>query len=261
GPDRSDTGSGPLRRHPHGRSRWRWPGRSRLLVRGEKASGPVDSNEQRMTTPRAAGVAGIIFAVLLAAAIVLVRLALPEGAEKADAGAFDDPSSRDAVHAALGLVPFAGIFFLWFIGALRARVGDAEDRFIATAFLGSGLVFVATLFAAAAAADSALATGAATTGTIPPHVGFGRDFAYTLMTTYAMRMAAVFIFTTSAMGRRLGVLPRPLTILGYLCGLTLLLAAPGIPWSELVFPFWALIISVHILRAGLRSRPAPVGVP
>ncbi|MGW2558737.1 hypothetical protein ACWCXB_05705 [Streptomyces sp. NPDC001514] len=220
----------------------------------------MDSNDQRMVTPRAAGAAGIIFALLLAAAIVLVRLAFPEGADKADAGAFDDPSSREAVHTALGLVPFAGIFFLWFIGALRARVGDAEDRFIATAFLGSGLIFVATLFAAAAAAGSALATGA-TTGTNPPHVGFGRDFAYTLMTTYAMRMAAVFIFTTSAMGHRLAVLPRPLTILGYLCGLTLLLAAPGIPWSELVFPFWALIVSVHILRGGLRSRPAPVALP
>lgn len=43
---------------------------------------------------------------------------------------------------ALGLVPFAGIAFLWFIGVLRDRVGVAEDRFFATVFLGSGLLFV-----------------------------------------------------------------------------------------------------------------------
>lgn len=53
------------------------------------------------------------------------------------------------MRTALEILPFAGIFFLWFMGALRARVGDAEDRFIATVFMGSGLVYVATMFAAA----------------------------------------------------------------------------------------------------------------
>jgi cytochrome P450 len=56
-------------------------------------------------------------------------------------------------------VPFAGIFFLWFLGVMRAHVGDAEDKFLATVFLGSGLIFVATMFGAAAAAAAVLATG------------------------------------------------------------------------------------------------------
>ena len=41
------------------------------------------------------------------------------------------------------VIPFAGIAFLWFIGVLRDRLGELEDRFFATVFLGSGLLFLA----------------------------------------------------------------------------------------------------------------------
>ncbi|MFJ1609598.1 hypothetical protein ACIOHS_40635 [Streptomyces sp. NPDC088253] len=196
--------------------------------------------EERLRTPRAAGLAGTVFALLLGAAIVLVRIAIPAG-NAADATVA--PNHRWAVRTALEILPFAGIFFLWFMGAVRARVGDAEDRFIATVFMGSGLVFVATMFGAGAAAGSVLSQPSS----------FGRHFAYTLMTTYALRMAAVFIFTTSTIGHRLGVLPRPLAVVGYLTGLVLLVAGSSLPWSELVFPAWALVVSLHILRAGLRT--------
>ncbi|MFE4628284.1 hypothetical protein [Streptomyces mirabilis] len=200
----------------------------------------MEPREERLRTPRAAGLAGTVFALLLAAAIVLVRIAIPAGdAETATVA----PDQRWQVRTALEILPFAGIFFLWFMGALRARVGDAEDRFIATVFMGSGLVYVATMFAAGAAAGSVLSQPS----------GFGRHFAYTLMTTYALRMAAVFVFTTSTIGHRLRVLPRSLAVFGYLAGLVLLVAGSSLPWSELVFPFWALVVSLHILRAGLHA--------
>ncbi|MEU0812838.1 hypothetical protein [Streptomyces mirabilis] len=200
----------------------------------------MEPREERLRTPRAAGLAGTVFALLLAAAIVLVRIAIPAGdAETATVA----PGQRWEVRTALEILPFAGIFFLWFMGALRARVGDAEDRFIATVFMGSGLVYVATMFAAGAAAGSVLSQPS----------GFGRHFAYTLMTTYALRMAAVFVFTTSTIGHRLRVLPRSLAVFGYLAGLVLLVAGSSLPWSELVFPFWALVVSLHILRVGLHA--------
>lgn len=208
-----------------------------------------------LETPRAAGLAGVVFALLLAAAIVLIRLGIPQGADAVGAGGFTDSVRRGAVRAALALVPFAGIFFLWFVGVMRTHVGDAEDRFLATIFLGSGLVFVATMFGAAAAATAVLST-AHSPGTVPdlPTWDFGRHFAYSLMIGYAMRMAAVFTCSMSVIGHRLAILPRWLTVLGLLTALTLLLLAPTIPWSELVFPAWSLVISIHILTVAGRSR-------
>ncbi|WP_330302970.1 MULTISPECIES: hypothetical protein [unclassified Streptomyces] len=207
----------------------------------------MEPREERLRTPRAAGTAGLVFAVLLALAIVLMRIALPAG----NAGdATVDPGERWAVRTALEILPFAGIFFLWFMGALRAHVGEAEDRFVATVFLGSGLLFVATMYGAGAAAGTVLNESQPS--------NFGRHFAYTLMTTYALRMAAVFIFTASSIGHRLGVLPRPIAVFGYLVGLVLLVVGSGLPWSELLFPVWALVVSTHILRVGLRE-PLPSG--
>ncbi|MFJ3879699.1 hypothetical protein ACIPW5_19870 [Streptomyces sp. NPDC090077] len=203
----------------------------------------MESTTTRMRTPRAAGTAGLVFAVLLALAIVLMRLAIPSG-NPSDAPVAE--ADRWAVRLALEIVPFAGIFFLWFMGALRSHSGDGEDRFVSTVFLGSGYLFVASLFVAAAAAGTVLQEA-------PAPSGFGRPFAYTVLTTYAMRMAAVFVFVTSTIGRRLGVFPRPLVALGLATGLVLLLLGSGVPWAELVFPFWVMVVSVHVLRTNLRQ--------
>ena len=59
-------------------------------------------------------------------------------------------TNTKAIALALNLVPLAGVAFLWFIGVLRDRLGQQEDRFFATVFFGSGLLFLAMLFAAAA---------------------------------------------------------------------------------------------------------------
>ncbi|MFF3678608.1 hypothetical protein ACFYYS_32155 [Streptomyces sp. NPDC002120] len=209
----------------------------------------MEPTTDRLKTPNAAGMAGVGFALLLGVAIVLMRIAVPGDA--ADAAV--DPDKRWAVQVALEIVPFAGIFFLWFMGALRAHTGDAEDRFIATVFLGSGFVFVATLFASAAAAGTVLNENTPS--------DFGRHYAYTLLATYAMRMAAVFVLATSTIGRLLGVFPRWLAALGTVVGLVLLVVGSGVPWSEMLFPAWALVISAHILRArrgtARTGRPGP----
>ncbi|MFB6806135.1 hypothetical protein [Streptomyces sp. NPDC056387] len=197
-----------------------------------------------LSTPKAAGLAGVVFAVLLAAAMVLARISLPEGAGGEEVALA--PGRRGELTTALELIPFAGIAFLWFMGALRQHTGEAEDRFIATVFLGSGLVFVACLFGAVAAAGTVLDADDPT--------GFGRHFAYTLLTTYGMRMAAVFVLATSTLGRKLGVFPRPLVLIGTVAGLVLLVVGSTLPWSELVFPAWALLISLYILRTARRNR-------
>ncbi|MDQ7822286.1 MAG: hypothetical protein RDV48_05780 [Candidatus Eremiobacteraeota bacterium] len=54
------------------------------------------------------------------------------------------------VNIAMQLMPVAGIAFLWFIGVIRNRMGAHEDRFFATVFFGSGLLFVAMIFSISA---------------------------------------------------------------------------------------------------------------
>ena len=107
----------------------------------------ADLIRARLKTPRAAAIAGIQFSVLLITVLLLFRLSVR--ADPLEAGAWLKTSSK-TIALALNLVPFAGIAFLWFIGVLRDRLGELEDRFFSTVFLGSGLLFLAMLFASAA---------------------------------------------------------------------------------------------------------------
>ena len=107
----------------------------------------ADLIRARLKAPRSAALAGILFSVLLIAVLLLFRLSVR--ADPLEAGAWLKTSSK-TIALALNLVPFAGIAFLWFIGVLRDRLGELEDRFFATVFLGSGLLFLAMLFASAA---------------------------------------------------------------------------------------------------------------
>ena len=204
---------------------------------------------QSIRTPRAAAVAGIVFSVLLTVAFVLVRLALPSHPN--DAGDWlTDGRKRNALVLALNLLPFAGIAFLWFIGVVRDRIGAGEDRFFATVFLGSGLLFIAMLFAAGAVAGGIVLT--ADDFPAADVWSFGRRVSFTLLTVYAMRMAAVFAISTTTIAARLGLAPRWLTVLGLSTGVVLLVSVGFIPWVEVVFPAWVFVFSVHILVASFR---------
>ena len=208
----------------------------------------------RLRTPRAAAIAGIVFSVLLALALVLIRLSVP--ADAADAGAWlSDEGRRRAVGLALNLVPFAGIAFLWFIGVIRDRIGGHEDRFFATVFLGSGLLFVAMLFAAAAVAGGLHSDPVLATGHVPTAVVWGRErrITFALLNVYAMRMAGVFIISTTTIGMRTGVVPRWLAIIGYVAAAVLLFGGTVSTWVNLVLPAWAFVVSVETLVASFRA--------
>jgi hypothetical protein len=207
-----------------------------------------------LRTPRAAAVAGIIFSVLLITALVLLRVSVP--AHPGNAGQWlTDPGKRAAVAVGLNLIPFAGIAFLWFIGVVRDRVGEREDRFFASVFLGSGLLFVAMLFAAAAVSGGLIAevsSGLPDASTL----ALGRNVTTALLNVYSMRMAAVFTLTTVTIARRTEIMSRWLTVAGPACALVLLIGIGISPWAELVFPAWIMALSVDILAAGPRASSA-----
>jgi hypothetical protein len=200
-----------------------------------------------LRTPRAAAVAGIAFSVLLISALVLLRLSVPANSRVGGAW-LTDSGRRTAVAIGLNLIPFAGIAFLWFIGVIRDRIGAHEDRFFATVFLGSGLLFVGMLFVAAAAAGGLIAAASRSAG--PPGadtLAVGRNITSILLNVYAMRMAAVFTLTTVTIARRTRIVSRWLVVAGLVTALVLLVAIGISAWVELLFPAWILAVSIEIL--------------
>jgi hypothetical protein len=213
-----------------------------------------------LRTPRAAAVAGIAFSLLLGLALVLITVSVP--ANPATPGQWlTDSSRRTAVVVALNLVPFAGIAFLWFIGVVRDRIGQREDRFFATVFLGSGLLFVAMLFAAAAFAGGLLADIAVRSVTAPgpATLAVGRQITGLLLRVYAMRMAAVFTMSTATITLRTQVVPRWISLAGFAAAVILLVSVGLTAWVELLFPAWILLLSIDILRTGLRGPRGAAG--
>jgi hypothetical protein len=206
-----------------------------------------------LRTPKAAAVAGMLFSVLLIVAFWLFRISVP--ADPQEPGAWLRTSSS-TVALALNLVPFSGIAFLWFIGVLRDRLGEAEDRFFATVFFGSGLLFLAMLFTAAALVGAIMIAFALQPqeliGSATFH--FARAAAYSMVNVYMIKTASVFMFTTSTVAIYTGIAPRWLAILGYGLSLLLLFGSYYLSWSFLVFPLWVFLMSVCILTDSIRQR-------
>jgi hypothetical protein len=224
------------------------------MTEAATGQGPVRADSS-LKTPRAAALAGIIFSVLLITALTVLRLSNPPSPGTAGIW-LTDPAHRAAVAVSLNLVPFAGIAFLWFIGVLRDRIGEREDRFFATVFLGSGLLFVAMIFVAAATAGAL--TASVTSSALPGSgtLALGRNVTTSLLNVYAMRMAAVFTLTTVTIARRTQIVSRWLTLAGLACAVVLLVGIGISPWVELLFPLWILALSLDILSAGHRAAPA-----
>jgi hypothetical protein len=209
---------------------------------------------RRMTTPRAAAVAGIVFSLLFGACVVLFRTAIPQ-----DVVASTGWAQRGAgrVTAAAVLMPFAGIAFLWFIGVIRDRLGEYEDRFFSTVFLGSGLLFLAMTFVAVALAAAVVANAKAGYSGQLGAVHFGHALMLQITNVYAVRMAGVFMISLATIGMRTRLMPGWLVVVSYLLALTLLVVISVSLWVTLVFPTWVLAISVFLLAESRRRTSAP----
>jgi hypothetical protein len=204
----------------------------------------------RLKAPRAGAIAGILFSILLIISLVLIRVSVP--ATPGDTGMWLSDSEK-SIRLALDLLPFAGIAFLWFIGVLRDRMGPLEDRFFATVFLGSGLLFLAMIFALSAVAGGLVMAYEAIPGKLMDSgmYTFARTMSYQFGNVFAMRMAGVFMMSTCTLAIRIGMFPRWMAFLGYTLALFLLLSIGRFYWTQLLFPLWVLVISVYVLLANL----------
>jgi MFS family permease len=219
----------------------------------EKERGTLITSQ--LKAPRAGAIAGILFSILFIISVTLIRLSVPDTPR--DPGTWLSHSAK-SIGLALALLPFAGIAFLWLMGVLRDRMGAREDRFLATVFLGSGLLFLAITFASSAVMSALMMAYEATPGKLmdPSTYAFARTLAYQLVNVYALRMAGVFMISTCTLAIRIGTFPRWMAFVGYALALFLLLSIGRFGWAPLVFPLWTLTISVYVLLANFRPQPA-----
>ena len=208
----------------------------------------------RLKTPRAAAIAGIVFSVLFVAAFTMLRISVPS--DPTEPGEWLKTSSS-LVGFALNLFPFAGIAFLWFVGALRDRLGELEDRFFATVFLGSSLLFLAMLFVLAAVVGAIILTFAADSKDVmrAATFQFARTLTYNVVNIYMIKMAGVFMMSTSTVIIYTDIAPRWVAYLGFVLALLLLFGSSYLSWIFVAFPFWIFLISACLLIEKFQHRP------
>ena len=121
---------------------------------------------------------------------------------------------------------------------VRSRLGDRET-FFATVFLGSGLLFIAMLFAAAAVLGGLVAGNRF--GTASPTnlatVGFARSVGYSFLFVYAAKVAGVFTLATSNIMRRSGWPPWT-SLSGFVTALVLILSITFFEPIVMLFAVW-----------------------
>ena len=158
------------------------------------------------------------------------------------------------IKIAAMLMPFAGITFLWFIGVVRDGFGRFEDKFFSTVFIGSGLLFLAMIFASSAVGAGLVASRTSPTTPrahasrrVRPGAADDAD-----ATPTRCGWAAVFMISLATIWLKTGLMPRWLVVVTYLVALGLLIASDISMWIALAFPVWVLVVSLLVLvRAGV----------
>ena len=207
-----------------------------------------------LRTPRSGALAGIAFSVLASASLVTIHFAIPH--HPADS-AVDSSPKRELLLIGLSLLPFAAVAFLWFTGVVRDRIGQREDRFFGTVFLGSGLLFVGILLVGEAVASGMVASVDSATDTFsvaPPDWWVATRNISGELIEAALQMAGVFLTATTTLLWRLGQAPRWLTLSGSVIAVLLLFSVYVTQWIGLLFPLWIFVLSVYILVAARRPE-------
>ena len=140
-------------------------------------------------------------------------------------------------------------------------MGDLEDKFFATVFLGSGIIYITLIFVWAATFGALLNTYSTALGILRNEdvLVYGFHFMDELIGSFTLRMAAVYMMSIGSLWTRTKVMPRWLTIITFIVALGLLLFAGATREVRFIFPGWVLVVSVYVLitnRTGGRQGVA-----
>jgi hypothetical protein len=172
---------------------------------------------------------------------------------------YNDPDERRVVVVAgIYLLPFAAIAFIWFFVALRMWISASAPKvnmMLSNVQLVSGIIYTTLVLAAGGSMSVMAATIELTDAEIDPLLARQfPQFGASLLLVFAMRMAAMFVLTTTNLGRISGILPRWFIVIGFAVAIGLLLTASLSAWLVLVFPAWIIVFCVILID---RARKIP----
>jgi hypothetical protein len=203
----------------------------------------------------AAAVAGIVAAIGWVYA--LLRLLQGPGVDASEAEItrfYANPDTGWDTLFVLQILVIATAGFLWFIGVIRNRVGQATATLFDTVFFGGGILYAALVFVGAAALAAPFML--ADIGGMEVEAGSAallRNFARVVLGVFASRVAALVVISTSTLGLRTGALPRWLVLVGYVTGVGILLNVTFFTPSVYAFPGWIAVVSLVLL---IRRTPS-----
>jgi len=169
----------------------------------------------------------------------------------------DSGSLRWQLVAGLYLMPFAGIAFIWFIVALRAWAQGyvrRQNALLSNVQLVSGIIYTALFFAGAAAITVTASTAQFNDQIDPDLARLFPQYGANLVLVFAMRMASMFVLTTTNIMRTSKVMPRWFAWVGYGVAIFLLLSASFNTALIFVLPLWILAFCTLV---ALRARRIP----
>jgi hypothetical protein len=216
-----------------------------------------------MRSIEAAAIAGFLYSALsLVATGLLLSAPDPGDGDQVITDWYLDDGNQGRQILAVNLLTVSSIMFVWFVAVIRRRVGDRENRFFGTVFFGSALLLTGAWLSAGVLL-AAPAVAARTFDIVPGAgtVAMTQAAGITMASIVATRLEAVFIISTTTVGRLSGAFPRWLVIIGYVVGLALLLMPMPNVLLTWVFPVWVAMASAMLLirRDEITSLAAPTG--
>jgi hypothetical protein len=213
-----------------------------------------------------AALAGFVFAVLFVVGwLLLRRIPSLDASERELVDYFTSPSERrNSLVAGLYVLPFAGIAFIWYMGALRAgvlRTGGRESRLFSTVEVMAGTLFVASILLLASLHISLLwivesgSEGELDLDGVRSVLALGTAISQ----IFALRSSAVFIGVSATRASRAGLLPLWFARASQVLALVLLLVATRWQPIVLIVPIWVVVTSGVVL-AHRHGNPHPIDV-
>ncbi len=210
--------------------------------------------QRKVRSPRSAAISGILCSLLTVTVMIELRAGSMVDLAEIDRDWLEARSA--AASWLLVLVPFAGLCFLWFMGVMRDLLGELEDKFLSTVSLSSGIIMVALTFVWASTYGAIFSTyqlvgdGLTDLNVFIYVTAFNNE----LIGNYILRMAAVYMLSSSMLWIRTKVVPRWLTIVSLILAVPFLVFAPEVNWSRILAPIWLLMVSIFILISNFRPK-------